>query len=71
MPDPIVVPAPLMVWVIEQHVDWVGTFVDSLWISQELAEVELRRLEARYPGQNRWEVVEMPIGEAPIEPDGT
>lgn len=67
--EPVRVAAPLVVWAIEQHVDWVGTFVDSLWLTQELAEVELHRLEARYPGQNRWEVVEMPVGENPVESD--
>jgi len=69
MPDPVRCAAPLVVWAIEQHVDYVGTFVESLWLTQELAEVELHRLEKRYPGPSRWEVVEMPIGEAATEDD--
>lgn len=60
--------APLVIWAIEQHVDYVGTFVDSLWLTQELAEVELHRLLVLYPDrQNRFDVVEWPVGEIPNE----
>lgn len=66
MSDPVFIPAPLVVWAIEQHTEYVGTFVDSLWLTKELAEVEFQRLTSRYPERRtEWEVVEWTVGETP------
>lgn len=42
----LVIPAPLTVWAVEVHYKYTDTFVDSLWISKELAEQEAARRNA-------------------------
>jgi hypothetical protein len=66
MPDPVHVAAPLVVWAIEQYAEYVGTFVDSLWLTKELAEAEFQRLTSLYQERRaEWKVVEWPVGETP------
>lgn len=40
---------PLIIYAIEQHVDYVGSFVESLWVSEELAKEEMQRMEKKFP----------------------
>jgi hypothetical protein len=66
-----VIPPPLTVWAVEVDVRYTGTFVDSLWISQELAEQEAKRrtdLE-RSDSHTSYSVEEWPIQEHPIQPE--
>lgn len=58
--------APLIVWAVEQHENYVGVFVDSLWISKELAEQEVERLKNKYK-RDDWTVEEWAINEVPNE----
>ncbi len=58
----------LTVWVVEQVEPYTGVFVESLWISKELADQEVVRLEKKY-NRKTWEVSEWPIGESPIQED--
>ncbi len=61
MPNsPIAVAAPLVCWAIEQHVPYEGSFVESLWLTKELAEQELARI--RNPNIDRT-IEEWTIGE--------
>lgn len=64
----IFVPAPLTVWAVMQHVDYVGKFVESLWMTEELAETERERIARQYPQRaSDYEVEEYFVHESPRE----
>lgn len=69
----LVIPAPLTVWAVEVHVEYTGTFVDSLWISKELAEQEAARRNAleRSDSHASFTAEEWTIQEEPVKNEAT
>jgi len=64
-----VIAPPLTVWAVEVNVEYTGTFVDSLWISQELAEQEATRRNAmeRSDSHASFSAEEWTIQEHPVK----
>lgn len=64
-------PAPLIVWAVEVHYKYTDTFVDSLWISKELAEQEAARRNAleRSDSHASFSVEEWTIQDEPVKED--
>jgi hypothetical protein len=59
-------PPPLTVYAVMEDVDYTGTFLDSLWATQELADAEVKRLTTKHK-RNKWDVEEYTLHCEPRE----